>query len=226
MAHRRDRRRRRSRRRGRRRQRRASGRTPAAEPPAARTEQVEHREGLEEEVARREEAIRVGRPMVPAAAEVVDGARPEATPAVAAAAGGGARVCICERDGQGAIVLSGAAPGSLAGGAQAARKHSAAAAAATRGAQSQRESAARRQRRGAAHVRKLSSMLDLPLDRELRTDRSMCISKAHHLEDRVDGTRAGDFFSEARVERTGVSPLLQMCERAWRAIHDADPHLW
>jgi hypothetical protein len=122
-----------------------------------------------------------------------------AAPPVRSATGASAR--ICERGGRGAIMLSGAAAGSLAGGAQAARKHRAAAAAAARGELGEGASGTVRQRRGAHMWRNLSSVPELHLDRELRTGRSICISKADHLDDRVGGASAGQKSGRARLER-------------------------
>ena len=129
-----------------------------------------------------------------------------------------------ERGGRGAIVLSRAAVGSLAGGVQAAQKHRAQAAAEAQGMWGDGENASKRRRRSAAHPNKLSSMVDLPLDRELRTGGSICTCQAHHLESVASAPRPAPRPARAGVERNCIFPLLQVVDRACVQGDEAFPH--
>ena len=159
-------------------------------------------------------SIRGGRRTTAAAAGVMQPTPLGAGAATAARPAAGASARICERAGRGAIVLSRAAVGSLAGGVQAAQKHRAQAAAEAHGVWGDGKNASKRRWRGAAHVIKLSSMPDLPLDRELRTCRSICTCQAHHFESRPSAPRPALFPGRAGVERARNFPLLQMVDRA------------
>ena len=58
-------------------------------------------------------------------------------------------------------------------------------------------------------------MVDLPLDRELRTGGSIYTCQAHHFESRPSAPRPALFGpGRAGVERAPIFPLLQMVDRA------------